>query len=319
MADASESVCRVCGAGEGQRFETYGFAWLRCAGCESVTKILTPAQYDALNPSYDPGAFLRSRSRDEVLSFLDIDDKTKLLDLTLSHWWHGDRSKADFLDVGCGMGGYLFAAKKLGLSVLGFEPSAEHSEVAREILELPVITDYFTPAQADGRRFDLIMLSHVIEHIYDPASFIKGLLSVLKPGGVLLITTPNTQSYIARLCGARWPMLRPVDHVTLLSSRAYAHFALPNSVSVHHRWSEFPFEFGATLSSAARDWLRNRGKPGIPNNQGTAPSAETGVKQAERRLPILLWALTALSFPAHVLARLTGRQACLVTTLVLER
>ena len=65
------------------------------------------------------------------------------------------------------------------------------------------------------------MLSHVIEHIYDQKHFLEDVLSALAPGGVLVIVTPNAKSLIASISRSYWPMLKPVDHVNLLSPRAF--------------------------------------------------------------------------------------------------
>ncbi len=316
--DARRAPCRICGSTEGRRIQALGYSWLRCGRCASVQKILTAEEYRALDPSYDPGTFLNSSSDAELLRVLAVDHKAALIERMLTRWWRGDRAKASFMDVGCGMGGYLMGARKLGMDVLGFEPSESHSTVARQRLGLPVITDYFSAAKVGARKFDFIMLSHVIEHIYEPATFVHELLSVLRPGGVLLIITPNTRSYIAQLAGRAWPMLKPVDHVSLISSRAYAHFALPPGVSVHHEYSEYPYEFAATFASIAKDRLR-RAPAGAAVKTPSANTADTGVTQLKRRMPLVLGALSVASFPMHAMARLTGRQACLVSVLVKDR
>ncbi len=109
-------------------------------------------------------------------------------------------------------------------------------------------------------------------------------------------------------------MLNPVDHVSPISSRAYAHFALPPDVSVHHEYSEYPYEFAATFASIAKDRLR-----GVAVKAPSANTASTGVSQLKRRMPLVLGALSVASVPMHAMARLTGRQACLVSVLVKDR
>jgi SAM-dependent methyltransferase len=84
------------------------------------------------------------------------------------------------------------------------------------------------------------MLSHVIEHIFDPKKFISDLVGILKPGGALVVVTPNSDSLIARVTGAQWPMLKPVDHVSLISAKAYDFFQLDGSTRIHHRIRNIP-------------------------------------------------------------------------------
>ncbi len=236
MTDNGSASCRICGGAKGARFEKHGFSWLRCARCASITKLLTPEEYRNLDLTYDPGLCLALSDREQFLAILRAEIVKRQLRIarTMAAHGRGDLSKASFLDVGCGMGAGLIAARNLGMDVLGFEPSASHARIASDVLGLPVIADYFTPEKLEGRTFDLIMLTQVIEHIYDPKPFIHALLSALRPGGILQIATPNTRGLTARLVGRDWPMLRPADHVSMISSAAYAHFDLPPQVRVHH-------------------------------------------------------------------------------------
>src|SRR5262249_30990860 len=151
----------------------------------------------------------------------------------------------------------------------------DHARVAIDILALPVVGDYFSPSALDGRTFDLVMLSHVIEHIYEPRSMIHMLLAVLKPGGVLVVVTPNASSYIARLSGRGWVMLRPTDHVSMISARAYDHFGLGPDIEVHHHGSEYPWEFVASLVAAATH--RMAGGTAVAPRQTPAPTAAPSV------------------------------------------
>ncbi len=314
--------CRICAGTKGSRFEKHGYSWLRCAGCAAVTKILSAEEYGALKPTYDPGLLLKLHDRDKLLPILEpeVASRRRRIAATMRHVGRGDLSGAAFLDVGCGMGASLMAARELGMDVLGFEPSAGHAHIAADILGLPVERDYFSVEALRGRTFDLILLTQVIEHIYDPGAFVRALLSVLRPGGVLQVATPNTRGLTARLVGADWPMLRPVDHVSLISSKAYSHFNLPPEAWIHHTSSEQVFDFAATLASVARERLRRRGREGVP---ATAPAAFAqattgGAMVARGRRRGLQRIAALLSWPVFVLGMATKRGACLVSTIVMD-
>jgi len=302
--------CRVCSASKGSHFARDGFQWFRCANCDTVQKLLTVQEYLGLNPSYDPGHFLDSRNEAEIREYLNVENATRLLARVIAAHLPGHSGLRRFLDVGCGMGAYLLAARALGFEALGFEPSANHARVAVEHLKLDVVQDYFSADKVSG-KFDLVMLSHVIEHIYAPREFIHELLGVLKPGGVLIVVTPNTRGLVAASTGAAWAMLKPLDHVTLISRRAYEHFDLAERAEVRHYTSEYSFEYAASMLAALRG---NRARDdGEVDREVGKPSA---VRHTGARTKLLRAALSAISLPAHVMARAVDRQACLNTILV---
>lgn len=114
------------------------------------------------------------------------------------------------LDVGCAGGAFLRAAKKVGLTATGVEPSKWLSQYAREEHGLDVrtgtlLTQPFTPAS-----FDLITLWDVIEHLPDPAAELDRIYLLLKPDGVLVVNYPDFGSFPAKLLGRKWPFLLSV-------------------------------------------------------------------------------------------------------------
>jgi 2-polyprenyl-3-methyl-5-hydroxy-6-metoxy-1,4-benzoquinol methylase len=280
-----------------------------------VQKVLTPQQYLQLSPKYDSGAYLDSASREQLERFLNIPGAVRVLERVIQRYLRsapGVKSKRSFLDVGCGMGRYLLAAQKLGFDVTGFEPSAEHAHVATSLLKLPVLRDCFKKGLVGDQTFDLIMLSHVIEHIYAPKDFLHELISVLKPGGVLIVITPNSDSLVARMIGRSWPMLKQVDHVTILCARAYSHFELEALADMHHRYSELPYEFAATLAAAVKAKLFNQGHEPTSGPSSSPPL----LRRLGLKTELLRKLLTAASAPAWLTAVATKKRACLSSAIV---
>jgi len=60
----------------------------------------------------------------------------------------------------------------------------------------------------------------LIEHVPDPLAFLRRCAHRLKPGGVLLISTPDTGHFLRPLMRSRWPMLQPMQHLFLFSRSA---------------------------------------------------------------------------------------------------
>jgi 2-polyprenyl-6-hydroxyphenyl methylase/3-demethylubiquinone-9 3-methyltransferase len=142
------------------------------------------------------------------------------------------------LDVGCGGGLLAEPLARLGATVTGLDPAAESIAVAEAHARLSGLDiDYRqgsleTLPESDG--FDLVTCLEVAEHVSDRDLFFARLAHLLRPGGVLIFSTPNrtASSWAAMILGAEW-ILR----------------ALPRGT---HDWSKFirPEEMRATLAAA---------------------------------------------------------------------
>ena len=125
----------------------------------------------------------------------------------LNHLPDGD----SLLDVGCGYGFLLAEAKKFFKRVEGLELSTEAASKAHEFVD-----KIHTCAVDDLPKdcfYSTIVATQVIEHIYEPQKFVASLISHLKPGGVLLLSTPDMGSFWRRLMGSRWYSFKVPEHV----------------------------------------------------------------------------------------------------------
>lgn len=109
------------------------------------------------------------------------------------------RAPGALLDVGAGKGEFLAAARDAGWTVSGVEPSGNFCRYARERHGVEVVCGLLGRSPAPGWPFDAASLNHVLEHVDDPRSFLGLVRSQLKPGGVLFIEVPNTDSHFLRL------------------------------------------------------------------------------------------------------------------------
>ena len=101
------------------------------------------------------------------------------------------------LDVGCGAGLLAEPLARLGAGVTGLDASPELIAAARDHAEaLGLTIDYRAGELAElGGQFDLITCMEVIEHVADPAEFVKALAKRLAPGGLLILSTPNATGW----------------------------------------------------------------------------------------------------------------------------
>ncbi|MDX1375381.1 MAG: class I SAM-dependent methyltransferase [Burkholderiales bacterium] len=107
------------------------------------------------------------------------------------------------LDVGCGNGRFLRKMSALGWACEGLDFSETAVSVCRAA-GLDVRRGDLQSAGFDAARFDLVTARHVIEHVPDPAAFLREAARILKPGGRLLIQTPNSAALGRPWFGACW-------------------------------------------------------------------------------------------------------------------
>ena len=107
------------------------------------------------------------------------------------------------LDVGSGKGRFLAAARDAGWDVLGIEFSEGAAASSRARFDVEVVAgDFGTTALAGP--FDVITMWHTLEHLPDPRAAVERAVSLLRPGGYLIVSVPNVASVQARLGGDRW-------------------------------------------------------------------------------------------------------------------
>jgi SAM-dependent methyltransferase len=124
--------------------------------------------------------------------------------------------KPRVLDAGCATGALLEKLRGRGWDCRGVEisPSAAYARRKRslDVLSLPLEACAF-PASS----FDLVLASHLIEHLNDPAGFASEVYRILAPGGRFLVTTPNIAGLQARIFQERWRSAI-FDHLYLFST-----------------------------------------------------------------------------------------------------
>ena len=118
------------------------------------------------------------------------------------HWQCDECSRTPLtgktaLDVGCGAGLLAEPLARLGARVTGIDATPEVIAVAREHAAAAGLDiDYRAGdvQELDG-RFDLVTSLEVIEHVADPAAFLKALAARRAPGGLMILSTPNATSW----------------------------------------------------------------------------------------------------------------------------
>lgn len=130
------------------------------------------------------------------------------------------------LDVGCGGGRYLRRMQRKGWRVTGIDFDEQATRRVRERYGIDTHTGDLIDARLPTASFDAITMSHSIEHLPDPAATLRECLRLLKPGGHLVVVTPNVESRAASLFGACWRGWEPPRHLFLFSTGTLRQFLL---------------------------------------------------------------------------------------------
>jgi SAM-dependent methyltransferase len=205
-AIAARLSCPACGTADVvERFAKAGHRYVACSGCGLSRLDPRPdaAQAAAL---YDATYFVgggnggyQDYASDEVLHRANARRRLAVLGET------DVRPPGRLLDVGCAHGFFLDEARRAGWGVAGVEISPEPASFARSELELDVRSSL---DDVDG-PFDVVTAFQVLAHVVDPDAFVAELADRLRPGGLLVVETPNAASRVARLLGRFWHLATP--------------------------------------------------------------------------------------------------------------
>jgi len=130
-------------------------------------------------------------------------------------------------DIGCSRGQFVAAAAAAGCVAEGVEPAPRIAQAARDA-GLAVRTGLLEDQHYPDASFDALALFEVVEHLRSPLPLLAECRRILKPGGILLISTGNAESWTARRMGARWDyfdMARDGGHISFFNPRSMKHLS----------------------------------------------------------------------------------------------
>ncbi|TAM52327.1 MAG: class I SAM-dependent methyltransferase [Acidobacteria bacterium] len=119
----------------------------------------------------------------------------------------------DLLEIGAGAGFFLKAAERAGWRVAGTEILEAAIGFAGSRLGLEIRQEAAEQLGAPDDSADVVAMFEVIEHLLDPRVVLERLRGVLRPGGLLVLSTPNFNSLSRIALGDGWAVLSPAEHV----------------------------------------------------------------------------------------------------------
>ena len=183
---------------------------LRCPAC-------TANFYDSQVPPDYAEPALNNRGR--VPFYVEQGAGVSLITRPLAQLRRGPGTS--YMEVGCGYGfGLDFALNTKGWTGLGIDP-APLAALGRDALHLPIELRYLRDDDEARGTVDVVMGSEVIEHVTSPSAFVRTLRAMLKPGGVLVLTTPNGKDIDPSTPpGILIPLLSPSLHLVIQNKQS---------------------------------------------------------------------------------------------------
>ncbi|NJK80195.1 MAG: class I SAM-dependent methyltransferase [Chloroflexaceae bacterium] len=207
-----ETPCPLCGADTARLVLIQaGYRIVRCPTCTALylSPMPTPHELTAhyQNPDYFAG--------DATQGYADYSAMEKALRPFFQRRLHTLvrylPQRGMLLDIGCAAGYFLTLARADGWQIAGVELAAAMGQQAAHMLGIPIAT-HLDELPADI-PYDAITLWEVIEHLPDPVVQLRRLYARLRPGGVLMLSTPNTNHWQAHRDPQHWQGYRPPSHV----------------------------------------------------------------------------------------------------------
>ncbi|MCX7855697.1 MAG: class I SAM-dependent methyltransferase [Anaerolineae bacterium] len=211
----NKGVCPVCGTAESMPVIALRQYWyIRCCACRTVYVDPMPSAAEAAAYYQHPAYF----AGDEEAGYRDYAAMHKALAphfrrrlRVLARWFP---QRGCLLDVGCADGYFLEMAWADGWKVAGVEISEPMAKETADRLGVPVVTSLDDLSET----YDAVTLWEVVEHFPDPVGELQQLVGFLRPGGVLMLSTPNAGHWQALREPEAWNAYRPPAHLVLFTA-----------------------------------------------------------------------------------------------------
>jgi 2-polyprenyl-3-methyl-5-hydroxy-6-metoxy-1,4-benzoquinol methylase len=215
--------CNICGLNAARSlYEIAGYSIVRCNKCGLVYVNPQPT-FEELKEFYNKEFFSKKwYEKFPQLRNFSYFQKT-LADIEgFKSYIYGIKkyeTSGKLLDVGCGDGWLLKHARDYGFEVYGVEPTLKAFEEAKKKIGENIFNSTLEEVSFKDNFFDIVISIGTIEHLKDPFSLLKEIHRILRQNGLLVIQTPNIDSYLARKQGSKWEQFIVPGHLYFFSPK----------------------------------------------------------------------------------------------------
>lgn len=164
----------------------------RCGTCSLVFPNPMPIPVEGIGQHYeiDPGHYFQH---------YNLEERAEPAAAMIRFAEELTGSTGRLLDIGAGRGELLRAARELGWTAVGIEPSASFAKHAAKYSGAEVKRQSLEKCNFPDASFDVVILSAVLEHLYEPDETIKEIARILRSGGAFFLDVPNEQGLYFRV------------------------------------------------------------------------------------------------------------------------
>ena len=188
---------------------------LRCTACGQLMSQASAARYRETMAQFDRPDFNQPAGRELERRFAVARRRLK----TIAALLRQSPPTIRLIDIGCSRGQFVQAASDMGFQAEGVEPAPNIAATARAA-GLKVHQGLLEELHFPAGSFDAAALFEVMEHLREPRTLLRECHRILKPGGVLVISTGNAASWTAAVMGSRWDyfdMAKDGGHISFFS------------------------------------------------------------------------------------------------------
>ncbi len=189
----------------------------------------------------------------------------------IAHMYLRDMPPGQVLDIGCGDARFLNRMKQLGWAVQGVDFDAAAASNAKNLYDIDVKIGTLEYLKFSENSFDVVTMNHVIEHVFDPVALLSEVHRILRPGGRLVIVTPNAGSMGHRIFGRFWRGLEPPRHIQIFTPTALE--AVANSAAL---------KIDKVFTTAVNAWIIFSASFVIKRRNGTSTLGDVKPKRSEQ-------------------------------------
>jgi len=207
-------TCPICKIPLNDWFTKSGQKISRCEHCNLIAVGNTSQDRSHLYEGED-SVFFQDGNENYYMDESNFLSCRSKLDLCLKYCQQG----SSLLDVGANFGHFLSLAKGY-YQIRGLDVTDQGAKWAKKNLGIEIcLTSIYDPPAEWKECFDIVTCWDVIEHLPDPSRAVDQMKNLLKPGGILLLSTPDAGSLIAKLLGRYWHYIDPVQHYCLFTRK----------------------------------------------------------------------------------------------------